>query len=77
MIILTGAKGFIGQNFKNRLNNQILEIDINDCWQFIQTFDKWNEVELILHQGAISSTVETNIQKIYSYSILVNILEII
>ena len=69
MIILTGAKGFIGQNFKNRLNNQILEIDINDCWQFIQTFDKWNEVELILHQGAISSTVETNIQKIYSYNI--------
>jgi len=69
MIILTGAKGFIGQNFKHRLSGQILEIDINDCWKFIQTFDKWNEVELILHQGAISSTVETNIQKIYSYNI--------
>ena len=69
MIILTGAKGFIGQNFKDRLSGQILEIDIDDCWEFIQTFDKWDEVELILHQGAISSTIETDIQKIYSYNI--------
>jgi ADP-L-glycero-D-manno-heptose 6-epimerase len=69
MIILTGAKGFIGQNFKNKLSNNILEVDINNCWDFIKTFDRWNDVELILHQGALSSTTETNIRKINLYNI--------
>ena len=69
MIILTGAKGFIGKNFKNKLGNYVLEVDINNCWDFIQTFDRWNEVTLILHQGALSSTTETNIRKIYLYNI--------
>jgi len=69
MIILTGAKGFIGKNFKNKLGNYVLEVDINNCWDFIQTFDRWNEVTLILHQGALSSTTETNIRSIYLYNI--------
>jgi len=69
MIILTGAKGFIGQNFKNKLGNYVLEVDINNCWDFIKTFDGWDEVTLILHQGALSSTTETNIRSIYLYNI--------
>ena len=69
MIILTGAKGFIGQNFKNKLGNYVLEVDINNCWDFIKTFDRWDEVTLILHQGALSSTTETNIRSIYLYNI--------
>lgn len=69
MIILTGAKGFIGQNFKNKLGNCVLEVDINNCWDFIKTFDRWDEVTLILHQGALSSTTETNIRSIYLYNI--------
>lgn len=69
MIILTGAKGFIGQNFKDKIGNYVLEVDINNCWDFIKTFDRWNEVTLILHQGALSSTTETNIRSIYLYNI--------
>jgi ADP-L-glycero-D-manno-heptose 6-epimerase len=68
MIILTGARGFIGKNFKSKLEN-IIELDKHNCWEFLDTFDKWDEVSLILHQGAISSTVETDINKIHKWNV--------
>lgn len=68
MIILTGAKGFIGKNFAKRLND-IVEVDQENCWDFLRSFKEWETVDLILHQGAISSTVETNINKIHSFNV--------
>lgn len=68
MIILTGSNGFIGKNFKSKITD-IIEIDQHNCWNFLKTFDKWDQVSLIIHQGAISSTVETNINKIHRYNV--------
>lgn len=68
MIILTGSNGFIGKNFKSKIKN-VIEVDQYNCWEFFRTFDKWNEVEMILHQGAISSTIETDIIKIHHYNV--------
>lgn len=68
LIILTGSQGFIGKNFKPKLDN-IIEIDEHNCWEFLNTFDKWDEVSLIIHQGAISSTVETDINKIHRWNV--------
>lgn len=68
MIILTGARGFIGKNFKSKLENTI-ELDKHNCWEFLDTFDKWDEVSLILHQGAISTTTETDINKIHRWNV--------
>jgi ADP-L-glycero-D-manno-heptose 6-epimerase len=72
MIILTGAKGFIGVNFLVHLEQRgktVIKIEENNYLNFRATFKKWDEVELILHQGAISSTVETNLKKIFSNNI--------
>jgi ADP-L-glycero-D-manno-heptose 6-epimerase len=68
MIILTGSKGFIGQNFKKVLGN-VIEVEQDNCFDFLNNFDQWEDVEMIIHQGAISSTTETDIRKIYKYNV--------
>ena len=69
MIILTGAKGFIGQNFLKYLiehsDEEIVTVDEHDCWDWIAYFKDWDKVSLILHQGAISATTETDIDKLH------------
>ena len=70
MIIVTGSKGFIGQNFLKALKDkEIKEVEKNDSWHFRQSFNDWNKVELILHQGAISHTTSTNLQALQHFNV--------
>lgn len=69
MIILTGSKGFIGQNFLKSLQEPIIEVEQKYCFEFLQSFENWNEISLILHQGAISSTTERDINKLHHYNV--------
>lgn len=69
MIILTGYKGFIGKNFLKVLDKPIIKIDKDDVKSFIQDFKEWDKVDMVIHQGAISSTIETNINKIHFYNV--------
>jgi ADP-L-glycero-D-manno-heptose 6-epimerase len=69
MIIVTGSKGFIGKNFLKKINESIVEVDQDNAYKFISSFDKWDKVSLILHQGAISSTTETNIRTLHHYNV--------
>jgi ADP-L-glycero-D-manno-heptose 6-epimerase len=69
MIILTGSNGFIGKNFKFKLDN-VIELDQHNCWQFLREFKEWDKVSLILHQGAISSTIEKNIHSLHHYNVV-------
>ncbi len=74
MIILTGSSGFIGKNFKLKLNEPVIEVEQDDAYKFISSFDKWDQVSLILHQGAISSTVEKNINTLHHYNVAFTLL---
>jgi len=70
MIILTGHDGFIGKKFLEKLSNEeIIKVEKNSSWHFRQSFNDWNKVELILHQGAISDTTCTNIKQINHFNI--------
>ena len=71
MIIITGSSGFIGKHFVKTLNNKhdLVLIDQEDSWRLLREFDEWNKVEMILHQGAISSTTEKDLQKIWHYNV--------
>ena len=70
MIIVTGSKGFIGQNFLKALKSkEIKEVEKNDSWHFRQSFKDWNKVELILHQGAISHTTSTNLKALQHFNV--------
>ena len=70
MIVVTGSKGFIGQNFLKALKDkEIKEVEKNDSWHFRQSFKDWNKVELILHQGAISHTTSTNLKALQHFNV--------
>ena len=83
MIIVTGSKGFIGQHFVNyiqkcknnprpetyRYNCNVLGIDEDNCWDFLENYGAWSSVELIIHQGAISSTTETDVDKLHQMNV--------
>jgi ADP-L-glycero-D-manno-heptose 6-epimerase len=65
MIILTGSSGFIGKNILKKLNGPVIEVEKDNAYKFISGFDKWDQVSLIIHQGAISSTTEKNIATLH------------
>ena len=73
MIILTGSKGFIGQNFLKHLIattlEEIITVNEKDAWDWIAFFKDWDKVSLILHQGAISDTTETDVDKLHRMNV--------
>ena len=73
MIIITGSKGFIGQNFVKYLiehsKEEIITVHEEHAWDWIAFFKDWDKVSLILHQGAISSTTETDIDKLHAMNV--------
>tara|TARA_S200002703_G_scaffold91620_1_gene79124 strand:+ start:11643 stop:12425 length:783 start_codon:yes stop_codon:yes gene_type:complete len=70
MILVTGCAGFIGRTFCSKLDSENLyRVDIDGAFAFLEKYKDWDKVELILHQGAISSTVETDINKIHKYNV--------
>ena len=60
MIVITGSKGFIGQNFLKYLleysNEEIVTVGEKDAWDWIGLFKEWDKVSLILHQGCLLYT---------------------
>ena len=69
-IILTGSNGFIGKAFTNKIGgDNLYRVDQSHAFDFLNQYDKWDEVDLILHQGAISSTTETDVNKIHKYNV--------
>ena len=70
MIILTGSKGFIGKKFLEKLSSKnVFKVEKGNSWYFRQSFNKWKDVELILHQGAISDTTCTDLNAIHTFNV--------
>ena len=64
-ILVTGSNGFIGQNMVNALEPHH-EVIKNE-WGM--SFPKVKGLDWVIHLGAISSTTETNISRIYKQNI--------
>ena len=70
MIILTGNEGFIGRAFEKKLDlENTYRVAQAGAFPFLEDYEDWDKVELIIHQGALSSTVETNLNKIHKYNV--------
>ena len=70
--LVTGHKGFIGQNVYNFLKvmgKDPIGVDIRNAWSFLENFNKWDTITEVYHLGAISDTRETDLDKIYNYNI--------
>ena len=64
-ILVTGSNGFIGQNMVNALepHHEVVKNEWGMAFPGVEGLD-W-----VIHLGAISSTVETNISKIYRQNV--------
>ena len=51
MNIVTGAKGFIGNHFACTVDKP-LEVDIDNCFELLNKFNRWKDVDMIIHMGA-------------------------
>ena len=64
-VLITGHKGFIGQNFLEKAPN-----DWNiSTYEWGEEFPKIKGLDWLIHLGAISSTTETNVEKILEQNI--------
>ena len=71
MIIVTGSDGFIGKKFLKRFEEEgkeVVKVEKRNSWHF-RTFNDWQKVDLIIHQGAISDTTCTNIKAINHFNV--------
>lgn len=68
MKLITGYNGFIGSYFMKKYTN-FLGIEQHNASHIIERFTKWNEIDEIIHMGAISSTTETDLNKLHYYNV--------
>jgi len=70
-VILTGSDGFIGKRLKQKLEQvwEVVEVEQNDCWMFLDHFTEWDDVECIFHMGAISDTTASDPVQINYYNV--------
>ena len=82
MIVVTGASGFIGSNLVKvlkQLNEDVLCVDyvkrnytdddIINPDEFLNNINEYGDIELIFHEGAISSTTEMDWKKLYNRNV--------
>ena len=69
MILVTGSKGFIGKRLIKTLDWDVLPLDFNNHMEIFDSDFPWRSIKQIYHLGAISSTTETNIERIYNLNI--------
>ena len=56
----SNVNGWHSKNFK---------VEKGNSWHFRKSFNQWKDVELILHQGAISDTTCTNLNAIHTFNV--------
>src|ERR1035437_2774453 len=77
MILITGHKGFIGQNLVGKLikssfrPGELVLIDLKegDVFKSLEKVD-FSNIRKIIHLGAISDTTETDIKKVMNYNVV-------
>ena len=68
MKLITGCNGFIGSHFRER-EEKYIGVEIFNAVHMIENFPNWDDIDEIIHMGAISSTVETDINKLHFFNV--------
>ena len=69
MKLLTGHKGFIGQNLAKRFDKESLFVsEMDRCFDDL-TIIPWDEIDEIWHMGAISDTTCNDLDSIHRYNV--------
>ena len=72
-ILITGYKGFIGQNMVNALRTDH-ELSVYEWGDPVPDF---NGLDWVIHLGAISSTTETDVEKVMKQNIEIMLRDIV
>jgi ADP-L-glycero-D-manno-heptose 6-epimerase len=73
MKMITGFGGFIGSHYARR-HPEYIGLEHFNAAAIIDNFNKWEEVDEIIHLGAISSTTETNLNKLHHFNVHLTLL---
>jgi len=68
MKMITGSAGFIGSHFAKQYE-QHLGVEQHNAIHILERFGRWQDVDEIIHMGAISSTTETDLNKLHFYNV--------
>jgi ADP-L-glycero-D-manno-heptose 6-epimerase len=76
MILITGHKGFIGQNLVDKMLNSsyslndlvLIDLKEGDVFKSLEDVDFGN-IKKVIHLGAISDTTETDIKKMMNFNV--------
>lgn len=68
MKLITGCAGFIGSHFAEKYQ-QYIGLEKHNVVHMLDMFKKWDDVDEIIHMGAISSTTETDLNKLHFYNV--------
>lgn len=67
-VMITGVNGFIGSHFAKQYKNY-LGVEQSNALAIIERFNRWEDLHEIIHMGAISSTTETDLNKLHFYNV--------
>ena len=68
MKMITGCNGFIGSHFAEK-EEKYIGVEAFNAVHMIEHFPNWDDIDEIIHIGAISSTVETDLNKLHFYNV--------
>ena len=66
--LITGCNGFIGKKFAEK-HQPFIGVEDYNAWAMLEFFKGWEDIDEIIHMGAISSTTETNEEALNSYNV--------
>ena len=68
MKMITGCAGFIGSHFAQKYE-QHLGVEQHNAIHILERFGRWQDVDEIIHMGAISSTTEKDLNRLHFYNV--------
>ena len=73
MKMITGFDGFIGSHFAKKYP-EFIGIEHYNAAAILDRFNNWEDIDEIIHMGAISSTTETNLNKLHHFNVHLTLL---
>ena len=68
MKMITGSAGFIGSHFAKQ-HEEYFGVEQHNAMSILERFTRWQDIDEIIHMGAISSTTETDLNKLHFYNV--------
>ena len=66
--LITGCNGFIGKKFAEK-HKSFIGVEDYNAWAMLENFHGWEDIDEIIHMGAISSTTCTDEERLNCFNV--------